>query len=163
MKPHLLAAAALAAMSAIANAQSSGSDTATPAIPNAGAPPGAFTTPAVPGDPATRATPNVPATPSPPSTPVDVPPGSHDMGKTGQTCNGLSDASVRKDCMMHSIAGSSSSGAGMPGRNSDPRASPGTGSASGDAGKSTDEARVPKGPEAAADTGSSSASSPRSQ
>jgi hypothetical protein len=111
MKQHLLVAVALAAASGFANAQSSGSDTATPAVRNDGALRNAFTTPAQPGDPATRLPPNVPATPSPPSTPVAVPPANPDIGKASQACNALADASERQKCLMHSSAASSPNGA----------------------------------------------------
>lgn len=111
MRPQLLAAMTLAALSGIAHAQSSGSDTATPAVPYVGEPRDAFTTPAVPGDPATRLPPHVPATPSPPSTPVDVAPVNPGLDNDRQSCNALADASARKDCMMPSGPGSSPKGA----------------------------------------------------
>ena len=110
MKPHLLAAFALGALAGIAFAQSSGSDTATPAVPNDGEPRDAFNSPAVPGDPATRLPPHVPATPSPPSTPVDMPPVNADAGKAAQSCNALADEGARKKCLMESGAGSSRDG-----------------------------------------------------
>lgn len=107
MKLLHLTSLALAVLGGMANAQSSGSDTAPRAVPNDGARWDAFTSPAVPGDPATRLPPNPPATPSPPSTPVDVPPVNADLVKGRQDCNALADESARKSCLMHASAGSS--------------------------------------------------------
>lgn len=161
MKPHLFAAVTLATLGALAHAQSSGSDTATPAVPNARAPSDAFTKPPVPGDPATRVAPNVPATPTTPSTPVGVAPAGQDMSAdrsphmeaARQACANLAGDEARQACVRQHAP--SASGAmddrstrgetGNPGQGSDTRVSPGTGSGGGEAGGSKGGAGFPMG------------------
>lgn len=161
MKPHLLAAVTLAALGGIVHAQSSGSDTATPAIPNARAPADAFTSPAVPGDPATRAAPNVPAAPAAASTPKSAEPGGQDMSSdrsrpmeaARQACANLAGDEARQACVRQHAPATSGpmddpslrGGSGKPGRGSDTPISPGSGSGGGEAGGSKGGAGFPMG------------------
>ena len=161
MNPHLLVAVALAAISGVANGQSSGGDTATPAVPNPSARSDAFTSPAQPGDPATRLPPNVPATPSPPSTPVGVTPGGHDMSSdqskhmdaARKACANLAGEEARQACVRQHAPTASGAmndqsirgGAAESSKGSDTSVSPGTGSGGGEAGRSQGGAGFPAG------------------
>ena len=167
MKPHLLAAVALAALGGIANAQSngdgkgSGSGTASPSVPEDRAPAKPSTHPPVPGDPATRSAPNVPVKPSPPSTPVAGAPGGHEMSAdrsrhmeaARRACANLSGDEARQACVRQHAPSASASGGdgalqgetGRSSQGSDTQVSPGTGSGGGEAGGSKGGAGFPKG------------------